>query len=192
MPDIPGTAEVVIKGVSSRMVKNNTLKLYEVETAEGTKWTTFREPLARAAHALVGKPALIAYTISSNGQYQNYSLNEIGPAAPQSEFASQAADPFSPTVSEQVKDTKEITFQEFANVERDRQDAEARKQESIHRQVATKVAALTSKTPDEFWENVAGLVAFYRTGVINNVPSGVGHSDAFADTAPEEDMSIPF
>lgn len=193
MSEIPGNAEVVIKGVESKMVKNGTLKLWEVETAEGTKWATFKEPTARAAHALIGKPALIAYVIKSDGQRTSYYLNEIGPAAPGSELPPAAADPSAQTASPVVPQaSKDISFTEFATVERDRQDAEKAKTESIHRQVATKVAAELSKTPADFWANVSELIAFYATGSMPDLVqrSGVTSHAAFDDTQPADD--IPF
>jgi len=43
--------------------------------------------------------------------------------------------------------------------------AEERKNLSIHRQTATKVAAQISKTQQEFWFNVEELLRFYQSGV---------------------------
>lgn len=52
-------------------------------------------------------------------------------------------------------------------------DFEARKNESIHRQVAAKVSAQISNTPQDFWANVYDLFLYFQSGHRPQLTGGV-------------------
>lgn len=187
MPKIDGTSEAIIVKVSSRKVKNDTMTLFECETTDGTKWVTFKRPLAEKAHSFVGKTAEIDYTIeTTDAGHTNYYLNNIRSGVPAGEQAFAA-----PVIPEQPGKGPDVTFKEFAGME-------DKKQQSIHRQVSAKVAALISKSPEEFWANVKDLYIYFEKSIVPN--SGVtSHSspaatldDSFDMTPPHTNDDIPF
>lgn len=165
------TVESIVKDVHERLVSNGTKTLYEVETLDGTKWTTFRQPLANAARALIGKPAVLQCKISKNGDYTNYYIDEIASAAPPAEQAAPSTPKSEP-----------VDFKTFSDYETKKEQA---KNESIHRQSAAKTAAmLAPKDANEFWANIGDLLNFFRTGMSPATFQAARQTQVPAQTAP--------
>lgn len=83
------TAPVTITSVTGKQIntKNGVGTIYEIAASDGIKYATFKAPLAQKAHGLVGGAAVaLSFTTRQNGEYTNYSLQDIvdgaAPAAP--------------------------------------------------------------------------------------------------------------
>lgn len=175
--------EVQMTSVTTRQVGQDNKTMWAIGT-DGPEVTTFLAGLGNKAKALYEQGTIVDLKVSvvQNGKYTNYYLEDIQASANQA--GAQA--PVQQAI-EQAKQAQEVTFEQFAgqaNVERT----------SIHRQVATKVAASLMSENDgqaDFWANVDALAKFYETGVVpgDPVPATVaGEQDAFA--AADDD--IPF
>ena len=74
MPDI--NAQVL--GVSGRAVKTGTI--YDIAMSDGNKYSTFTPELATKAQGLTGQNVTARVEITQNGNYTNYTLQDIAPA----------------------------------------------------------------------------------------------------------------
>lgn len=157
-PTIPSTVMgATVVDVSTRKVntKYGEKNVWAVLTQDGTKWETWKNDLGNQAMALKGQLADLKVEISQNGDFTNYNLIQIrpaaGPAVATAAAEAQAAQPALPVSYEQYKSND--------------QEKEDRKNLSIHRQVAAKVAAQLSSDMTEFWANVNALVTYFGTGL---------------------------
>jgi hypothetical protein len=199
--------DATIVSVGTRQVGARNSTLWEVTTQDGTKWVTFKAQVGNAATNNQGAVVDMSVSIEQNGDFTNYYVNDIrvkAPAAqpqgltvPASEIQTLAA-----RAQEAATAKQEMGFAEFAAHEQ-------RKNESIHRQVAAKVACqLASEDADEFWSNVSALFDYFQTGrtPFTQTPSEVkqnpyplpshagtpdpGYQHTDADVPPPDD--IPF
>lgn len=81
------TGPVTITGVVGKTIntKNGPGTIYEVSASDGNKYATFTAPLAQKANSMIGQTVALSFTTRQNGQYVNYSLQDIvdgGAAAP--------------------------------------------------------------------------------------------------------------
>ena len=167
----------LVKEVTRRTVtpKNGApaFLLYEIEDANGIKWTTKKDDLALTAHTLVGKTATFEGLIKENGQWKNYYLNGIWEA---SDIPAPDPAPFIP----------ETTSTSTATIP----DTTEEKETRISRMTATKVAAHMSEGPGEFWQNVQTLMTFYVTG---QHPEGEEYATTVTQTPANDPYAdIPF
>lgn len=171
-----GRGEVEVVSVVKEVTRKNItprnggdpFMLYEIVAGDKT-WTTKKQEIALTAHSLVGRLAAIEGRAQQKGNYTNYYINSIR----ETDAPETTEDPFSETIIP--------TTANGASSDRD---------ESIYRQVATKVAAHLADTPADFWQNVDTLMNFYRTG---QHPS---QGETYAQTATQTDFTgdddIPF
>jgi hypothetical protein len=159
---------------------------YDITTADGLKWTAWERETAEAAYELSGKPVIMDVKIEKNGDYENRTLKAILPdeAAPAgASFTTPTFPPIDPTTT---NTTAAITYSAPQTSATSEIPMALDQTTSIHRQTAGKVAALISKTPDEFWANVEQLVHYFATG---QTPGSPVTSNA-APVIPDDD--IPF
>lgn len=156
----------VVKEVTKKHIvpKNGGMEfdLYEIEAGDHV-WTTKKQDIALSAHALVGQAALINGKVQQKGNYTNYYIDSIAESD-----------------SLPTKIPMDMVESNNGSTSRD---------ESIYRQVATKVAAQLADNTNDFWQNVNILLHFYRTGE----QPGQGTSDEMvaAQTYAGDD-DIPF
>lgn len=181
----------IIKSVGARTVNRKSdgkeIIIYEIEDADGIKWSTTRRDLAGEANRSVGMAVALECKVEENGIYKNNYLENILPAdaalpqQPSQQFptpqgvgapqalapveAPSATQPLPPSLPEPVRG---IT--------------EAEKQGMIHRQTAAKVAVHVSRTAQEFWQNCNELVRYFETGTAPNLAMQV---------AEEPDLPVP-
>jgi hypothetical protein len=160
----------------------------QIDRRDGTKGTvyqvhvvgaaapleTFKRDLAESAFSLVGQQAEVHFTTRTNGQYTNYRLEQILPAAPspaqRAQMAQEASPllrqatglPEAPVPSQGLPEPPAGNTGVNVLTEKDR---------AIHRQVAAKVAAqLVVAAPGTdsatYWENIERLAAYFDTGII--------------------------
>lgn len=178
---------VLLSNVETRQVGQNNSTLWEAITPDGTKWVTFKAGLGNKASALAGQLVDIEGTIEQkdNSNFVNYRLNKIQAAnGGVAEAAARAAGA--------AAGATEVTYEQFAQGQREQnsasEKAQAKKDLSIHRQVATKVAAAIvgpGDTPGDFWGNVEDLLAFYQTGM---VPTAHASGTAMTVTSHSHEM----
>lgn len=157
--------ETTILGVTQKEITKKDggkMVLFEVDTSDGTTWTTGKNELALDANNRVGQQAIIDGTIKENGKFKNYYLNSITDSpnsvtAPSVNSPSPTTTPVFPTTASAGNST--ITW----NIPS--AGAWTAKDQSIWRQTATKVAAhISDGDPQTFWQNVDELVKYYETG----------------------------
>ncbi len=173
------TARVV--EVVSRSVKNGTMTIWDITTEDGTKWSTFKADMGQAALELKGQVADLKVTIEKKDDgYTNYYLNNIrpNPASAQTPAGQMAAQAAHAQIEVPV-----VSFDQYKSGE---EEKEKRRNQSIHRQTAAKVAAELSKDEDEFWTNVQHLVHFFGTGNVPSTAVGSVNFHAGDDPAPAE------
>lgn len=161
--------EQIITGVTRKNVTKrdgSTMVLFEIETRDGTTWTTAKEDLALEAHSRVGLLTAIDGTVKENvgkdrngnpKTYTNHYLNALADAG---------------DLNVTIRDTREVgnsipekvTYREEVSRGWAPTETQDERQDSIYRQVAAKVAAAMSGTSEEFWQNVEILIEFFRTG----------------------------
>lgn len=161
--------QVVIVKVTSKTIngRNGAFTKFEIEANDGRTYQTTKREIAELAHAKQGQNVTIGYYTKENNGYTNYILTSVGGGAAQgggipSADASQAGIPAQA------------------------QESPSETRESIHRQVAAKVAAQLSQTPQEFWGNVTDLKRFFDTGEVPGAQAAGGSA-----AAPIDD-DIPF
>lgn len=156
--------DATIVNVSTRQVGARQSTLWEVETQEGTKWVTFKADIGNLASNNKGAKVDMDVSIESKDTFTNYYVNAIRvktPAAqPQAEASSDIAELIR-RAQGAAEQKQEMSFAEFGAHDREK---ETRRNESIHRQTAAKVAVQLSQTPTEFWSNVEDLVRYFGTG----------------------------
>lgn len=163
----------VVKEVTRKNIQpkngSDPFTLYEI-TAGDNIWTTKKQDIALTAHSLVGKTAMITGSVQQKGNYTNYFINSIQ----ETDAPVTGLDVFG--------DSTPTSSMNGASSDRD---------ENIHRQVATKVAAQLADNPTDFWQNVDTLMQFYRTGIHPYQEENyatVGTQEA----SPTGDDDIPF
>jgi hypothetical protein len=171
-----GKVEVtaVVKEVGRKQVTPksgaNPFTLFEITAGDHT-WVTKIQDIALTAHSLVGKNVIIDGKVEQNGNYTNYYINSI-------KEADDSTSVIAPT-------TVEIPLSTTSNGKSPEEEAK------IHRQVATKVAALLADTPIDFWQNVDSLMTFYSTG--NHPYQGDTNGESTTQaTQFQGDDGIPF
>lgn len=78
------TGVVTILGIDQKSGVGKTGKpytLYNVKASDGNTYTTFEAPLAQQAGQTNGAPVTLEYDQRPNGQYMNYDLKAVYPAA---------------------------------------------------------------------------------------------------------------
>lgn len=200
--------DAFIVAVDTRSVSNGTKTIWEVSTQDGTKWATFNTAMGNKAKGLSGQMADLQVAIEQKGDFTNYYLQGIQPAK-------SGAQP--PAGSEVVQAAQraqeaarlgtgaqnlEVTYDQYKDLDKEKED---RKNKSIHRQTATKVAAsLLPSDAAEFWMNVRDLVEFYGSGFVPTNDAGqidrgsvTSHTDLLPSTQTDADFQgtdddIPF
>lgn len=191
----------VITNVTKRqLVKKETQEtffMYDIDTTIGKMQTTKRD-IAESAFSLLNQTAELDFTTKHNGTYTNIYLNKVLPApsnpAAQAQMAQTAGASDFLTQTAGVVATSGIPTSGTGvgtniTVTSNIPDEPSVKQQSIHRQTATKVAAaLNPETVAAFWANVHALVKFYETGADPLVPLPAGGLGAESTS----DDDIPF
>jgi len=137
------------------------------------------------ALALKGQMADLQVSIEQKGDFTNYYLNGIqtaksGAQPPAGSEVAQAAQ----RAQEASQRVPEVSYEQYKDLE---DGKETRKNTSIHRQTATKVAAMLNPADvGEFWANVDDLVEFYATG------SRVTGNANYNEVKLPDDDGIPF
>lgn len=203
------TLHGVINGVTRKDLTRNSdgkpFTVWDVETTVG-RISAGRPDLAQKAMDLQGESAYFDVSVKENGAYTNYYLNAIkedhqtsggadysGGRWPEQNGQTHSLPSHAHTVPHSHPHYSQ-TFRNPGGVAHEsplvypdapdpnpRSSAWTQKDYAIWRQTATKVAALTSKTPQEFWANVDDMMLFYEHG---KVP-------AFATSDPAVDQIIP-
>lgn len=178
------------------------MTIYEIYLTDQSRWSTVNTETANAAKSLVGQHATLHVRIEQNGDFVNQYLQGIGPSnggtvpvqtdqlvgshVPQPQTI--AAPPAMITTQ-----TPNILPQSVATPTPDwAMEQQERKNEAIHRQTATKVAAWLAKpdsTPQEFWANVDDLIQFYTSGIKPNLQA---NANGFQGVPAGVDDDIPF
>lgn len=158
------TAQVVIVKVTSKTIsgRNGAFTKFEIEANDGRTYQTTKRDIAEDAHRKSGQQVTVSYYVKMNGEYTNFVLTGVGGAGAASGGIPSADAPQTSGIQAQAQESPSET------------------RESIHRQVAAKVAAKLSQNAQEFWGNVADLKAYFDTG---QTPGGqaAGVSTAAAD-----------
>lgn len=197
-------AEVYTRPVST---KYGDKTIWTVVTPDGTKWESWKADVGNIALGLKGQLVDLKVEIEQKGDYTNYNLIRIrpaaGPAVAEAAAVAQAAQPTG----------RPVSYDEYKTIDKDKED---RKNLSIHRQVAAKVAAVLT-TPEDgaagFWVNVEAILHFFQTGeypggtsvtshtALNTVSTGANSSGFGLQTEPDfvpsdtynhQDDDIPF
>lgn len=154
----------VVRGTDRRMVKDGTLAIYDVFTEDGTQWSTFKADLYNLARQLDGQLADWKGAIEQRDNFTNRTLLNIrahptdGTTATPPSQGRQAAEQ-----AQQAQQAKQIDYDQFKAAQ---SEQELRKQESIHRQTAGKVAAAVSRDAQEFWANIQDIKVYFDSGVV--------------------------
>lgn len=173
----------------------NPFTLYELYDHEGTAWVV-KNDVYNLAQGWIGQPVDMVVRVEQNGNFTNRYADLVQPAqagaqvpatnAVQQAFqAAQAAQRVQATMP-QTPNTPKI---QDVNVFPTRKDS------SIHRQTAAKVAAEISTSPAEFWSNVIDLAKYFDTGVIptslsqDYAMTGAGYDNS---PPPHSDSDVPF
>lgn len=182
--------DAFIVSVDTRQVKSGTMTIWDVVTQDGTKWVTFNAGLGNKAIGLKGQMADLQVTIEQ-GDFTNYYLQGIQPAK------SGAAPPVGSEVVQAAQRAQEasqrgpeVSYDQYKDLDKEKEE---RRNQSIHRQTATKVAAELSESPSEFWQNVRDLCEFYKSGYVPTNDAGQvdRESSVTSHTAdPAEDASF--
>lgn len=67
-----------VLSVVGRPVKNDNT-IYDVAFSDGNKYSTFKAEIATKANGLVGQPVTARVSVTQNGKYTNYTLEDVGP-----------------------------------------------------------------------------------------------------------------
>lgn len=158
-------AEVYTRPVST---KYGDKTIWTVVTPDGTKWESWKADVGNIALGLKGQVVDLKVEIEQKGDYTNYNLIRIRPAAgPAVAEAAQTA---------QAAQPQAVSYEQYKSLDKEKED---RKQESIHRQVAAKVAAVLT-TPEDgaagFWVNLEAILHFFQTGEIPGGTSVTSHT----------------
>lgn len=123
--------------------------IYKITTHDGTGWDTFDAGIYNMANQNVGGKALINGTIKQKDGYTNYYIDSL-------------------TILEAPQTTVQATPEpvDFKTFAAHHDASEAKRDVSIHRQVATKVAAQISEDAVEFWGNVGEIFTYFQTGEV--------------------------
>lgn len=162
MPVYQTTVESVTQRViTTRDGRNSTI--YDILDGAGTKWSTFKQPVANEANRLIGHPVELIGRIEKNDRgYENNYLDDVRLATgAQQRQAEQPRGSYAPADRAMQAQQPERPQQQsipkavWAPDEKDW---------SIFRQVAAKVSAQISSTPEDFWENLPALVTYFAYG----------------------------
>jgi len=138
--------------------RNGLFTLHEIETSAGTY--RIRADMVPTVTQLIGAQVEMVTRVEQKGDFTNYiadhvSISERQPNATAQIMGAQQAQAQrgqqQPQQSQQVM-PRQVTPQE--------------KEISIHRQVAAKVAAKISTSPDEFWNNINDLFTYFQSGQV--------------------------
>lgn len=183
--------QVVIEGAAPRTVNkkdgSGQIILYEVQL-QGRKYIT-RKPVFDTASLMIGQVVLADTRIEQNGTYTNYYLDSVlrQDGAPQIQSAPQQT---------QTYVQPQTTSNAFTPPELLPPERPTPRDHQIWRQVATKVAAHTSQSKAEFWENVDHLIHFYETGEKPNAtvpsPAQFAQQQTSSQNQYPADEGIPF
>jgi hypothetical protein len=194
----------VVDGTDRRMVKDGTLAIYDVFTQDGTQWSTFKAELYDRARRLQGQTADWKGVIEQKENFTNRTLIAIRPHQDGFEADGNAGTQERPSQGRQAAERAQVAQVEYGDYKAVAEAQELRKQESIHRQTAGKVAAEISNDPAEFWDNVQSIKTYFDSGVVplpyarqSSVKSHAGDEPIpQADEAPDgwadPDEDIPF
>jgi hypothetical protein len=171
MPEITGVITQAAPRVVERRDGSGSFTLYDV-FIDGQGPFVARRDVFNQAKSLEGFRVNAVTRSEQKGNFLNHYLDFVGPAdgshmpqqpAPQQ----QPAQPHQPT----QPGPQQTAAQIMREGETAQEEAERRKTLSIHRQTATKVAAVISAgSPIDFWANVEAIVHYYATG---QTPVGV-------------------
>lgn len=151
---IEATASAVTHQTLNRKSDNKPFTLYRVETDRGT-FTTSRRDIAAAANSLLNKKCVFHVKSEQRGEFMNYYLEAV--EAKESSFPQDMPKPRPPQPQPQPRAARpeEPVGTPAAPTDKD---------VFIFRQTAAKVAGQISRTPEEFWENVDAITAYFIDG----------------------------
>jgi hypothetical protein len=215
--------QAVIKDVDYRDVNRKAdgkpIRIYQIHTTDGVKWTTNRKDIATDAFRMVGQQVEIQGRQEENGIYTNYYLDEVhapGANPPQAggQWAPPQATGFAPEPPVLAPATITVQPQPITTAPNSEIGPQGPTPTdwAIWRQTAAKVSAHISSGAAEFWANVDDLVNYFAYAIKPQAPSIVPGSrpepiqpqqnqfipeSAYADPGPEprpdyNDSDIPF
>lgn len=148
---IQATAVSVKDKEVKRKSDGRSFTIYTIESDHG-EFTTSRREMAEEVFRYLNVPARYLIDVQQNGSFTNNYLQDIAPAdeAPSVVQQAQESTPAPAAVVESAKVAGGPGWTE--------------KDLAIFRQTAAKVAARTSRTPDEFWANIDEVYRFFVDG----------------------------
>jgi len=155
----------VVEKTLQRKDGSGPFQVYEIETSAGTYRS--RKDLATKLRSLIGAQIEMVTRVEQKGDWTNYYIDYADIASNQPDPVGQAqAATSNPVVQAQIaQETGPLA-------------AEERKNKSIHRQTAAKVAAMIADgNPQTFWSNVADLFTYFQTGTVPGTPTDEGFDD---------------
>lgn len=174
--------------------------IWEVFDDQGGTWRV-REDLYNQAQHWFGQRVMATTRTEQRGNFTNYYIDQMQPMGQGPVQQAQQAQP-QQGYTGQPQPQAAPQPQMMAVSEWERQ-----KQHSIHRQTAGKVAAVISKTADEFWGNVQAIFIYFETGQVpaasfaqqpdtNNRPNQAAYQPYDPGPQPGQDQfddsDIPF
>lgn len=164
--------------------------VYEITDTNGTKWQC-KQPVYNQATQLMGHTVTINGSVKQNGDYTNYYINEIMGAPQMQPPPTQMQPSMVDYISTNVVAANGAPLVPPVVVESwTPHISEIQKNESIHRQVAAKVAANLTTDTQQFWGIVGELFNYFQTGTNPNHAAAVEMAQAFPGSHPDND--IPF
>lgn len=168
--------------------------IFRINTTDGVEYSTFNGQMANQARQLVGQQVILSYVekpVTKNGQvYLNRYYEGAEPTGQQSTTGDAPMSQL--TFGTPANQPPATAYAAPAGPSRDTQ---------IHRQTASKVAAImlgylpeVERTPDGLVAIAEYLVAYYESGprkAAPSAPADPGPQSFFADTPPSDD-DIPF
>jgi hypothetical protein len=206
MTDILSTVDTTVVSVTTQQLNRKSdgrpFTKWVVLTSDGTEWQTFDANLGNRALALQGYQALLQVKIWKSGDFTNYDLTAIRPSASTPAGLAAPTNPQAVPVLEAANQAMqaqgkapEVSYTDYKDLAAGQEE---RKNISIHRQVAAKVAAWLNTEDEEFWMNVNDLFTYFQTGVYPGMPLQEqperGVTSHAGDEPPREflDDDIPF
>lgn len=183
-----GTASAVTHKQLRRKSDGRSFTMYTVETDRGS-FSTSRRDIAADANRLLEQPARFLVKTEQRGEFLNYYLEAVEPAngAPHTysgSFPQEMPRPKQPQQQQQQQpqqqprqERQEYQQQELVGTPA----GPTEKDVFIFRQTAAKVTAQISRTPEEFWENIDAITAYFTDGskppMFSNTNSGTDDAD---------------
>lgn len=164
-------SNTTVESVSQRVVQTRdgrSSTVFEIVDGRGTKWQTFKQPIANEANRLIGMAVEINGRTEQNGQWTNHYIDDIRQAtgAVQRETfapaqAAQQAQQAQPPAQRDEPQSYGTEHAKPAGSDWNEKDW------SIMRQCAGKVAGqISGNDPKDFWSNVGPLLTYFAYGLV--------------------------